>query len=111
MAFKNAAAKAKPILLEPIMKVEVVVPEEYMGSVIGDLNGRRGRIGEMEPRGMTQVVQAFVPLSEMFGYATDLRSITQGRATFTMHFERFEQVPRAVSEELVARAQGKLVAR
>jgi elongation factor G len=92
------------------MRVEVVVPEDYMGTVIGDLNGRRGRIGEMEPRGTTQVVQAYVPLSEMFGYATDLRSVTQGRATYTMHFERYEEVPGAISKELIARAQGRVVA-
>jgi elongation factor G len=109
MAFKDAAKRAKPVLLEPIMRVEVVVPEDYTGAVIGDLNGRRGRIGEMEPRGTTQVVQAFVPLAKMFGYATDLRSLTQGRATYTMHFERFEQLPAAVAEELIARAEGRLV--
>jgi elongation factor G len=111
MAFKDAAKKARPILLEPVMRVEVVVPEEYMGAVIGDLNSRRGRIGDMEPRGTTQVVQAYVPLSEMFGYATTLRSLTQGRATHSMHFHRYEQVPAATAEELVARAQGKLVGR
>jgi elongation factor G len=109
MAFKDAARKAKPILLEPVMRVEVVVPEEYMGAVIGDLNSRRGRIGDLEPRGTTQVVQAFVPLAEMFGYATTLRSLTQGRATYTMHFGQYEQVPGATAEELVARAQGKLL--
>jgi elongation factor G len=109
MALKDAVKRGKPILLEPVMRVEVVVPEDYMGTVIGDLNGRRGRIGEMEPRGTTQVVQAFVPLSEMFGYATDLRSVTQGRATYTMHFENYEQVPNALSEELIARAQGRVV--
>jgi elongation factor G len=109
MAFKDAAKKASPVLLEPIMRVEVVVPEDYMGAVIGDLNGRRGRIGEMEPRGTTQVVQSFVPLSKMFGYATDLRSLTQGRATYTMHFERFEQLPSALAEELIAKSEGRLV--
>jgi len=109
MALKDAAKKARPVLLEPVMKVEVVVPEEYMGAVIGDLNSRRGRIGEMEPRGTTQVVQAYVPLSEMFGYATDLRSLTQGRATYTMHFERYEEVPKNLADELIAKAQGKLV--
>jgi len=109
MAFKDAASKAHPALLEPIMRVEVVVPEEYMGAVISDLNARRGRIGEVEPRGTTQVVQAFVPLAKMFGYATDLRSLTQGRATYTMHFERFEQLPEGVAEELIAKAQGRLV--
>jgi elongation factor G len=109
MALKDAVKKANPILLEPVMSVEVVVPEDYMGTVISDLNGRRGRIGEMEPRGTTQVVQAYVPLSEMFGYATDLRSVTQGRATYTMHFRRYEEVPGSLSKELIARAQGRVV--
>jgi elongation factor G len=107
MGFKDAARKAKPVLLEPVMKVEVVVPQEYMGEVIGDLNSRRGRIGRMEQRGSAQVILAYVPLSEMFGYATTLRSLTQGRATYSMHFEKYEQVPRQVSEELIARAQGR----
>jgi elongation factor G len=107
MGFKEAARHANPILLEPIMKVEVVVPEEYMGDVMGDLNGRRGRILSMEARGSTQIINARVPLSEMFGYATDLRSRTQGRATYTMHFDRYEQAPQNVSEEVVARIQGK----
>ncbi len=93
MAFKDAARKAKPVLLEPVMRVEVVVPEEYMGDVIGDLNSRRGHIQSMEARGGTQIINARVPLSEMFGYATDLRSRTQGRATYTMHFDRYEQAP------------------
>src|SRR5699024_3439986 len=84
MAFKEAMAKAKPVLLEPIMNVEVIMPEEYMGDVIGDINSRRGRIEGMEPRNGVQVVRGFVPLSEMFGYATDLRSNTQGRATYSM---------------------------
>jgi elongation factor G len=109
MAFKQAAAKAAPVLLEPVMRVEVVVPQEYMGDVIGDLNSRRGRIAHMEPRGSSQVITAIVPLAEMFGYATTLRSLTQGRATYSMHFERYEQVPRAIADELVARAQGRLV--
>ena len=107
MAFKDAAKRARPVLLEPIMRVEVVVPEEYMGDVMGDLNGRRGRIVSMEARGGTHIVNARVPLSEMFGYATDLRSRTQGRATYTMHFDRYEQAPQNVSEEVVARIQGK----
>ena len=107
MAFKDAAKSAGPMLLEPVMKVEVVVPEEYMGDVMGDLSGRRGRIQAMEARGGTQIVNARVPLSEMFGYATDLRSRTQGRATYTMHFERYEQAPQHVSEEVVARIQGR----
>jgi elongation factor G len=107
MAFKEAARRAGPVLLEPVMKVEVVVPEEYMGDIMGDLSGRRGRIVSMEARGGTQIVNARVPLSEMFGYATDLRSRTQGRATYTMHFERYEQAPQNVSEEVVARVQGR----
>jgi elongation factor G len=107
MAFKDAARHASPVLLEPIMKVEVVVPEEYMGDVMSDLNGRRGRILSMEARSSTQIINARVPLSEMFGYATDLRSRTQGRATYTMHFDRYEQAPQNVSEEVVARIQGK----
>jgi elongation factor G len=107
MAFKDAAKRAKPVLLEPVMRVEVVVPEEYMGDIMGDINSRRGRITAMEARGGTQIVRARVPLSEMFGYATDLRSRTQGRATYSMHFERYEQAPPQVSEEVVARIQGR----
>jgi elongation factor G len=107
MAFKDAAKKAGPVLLEPVMRVEVVVPEEYMGDVIGDLHSRRGKIISMEARGSTQIVNSRVPLSEMFGYATDLRSRTQGRATYSMHFDRYEQAPQNVSEEVVARIQGK----
>jgi elongation factor G len=106
-AFQDAVKKAKPVLLEPIMKVEVVTPEEYMGAVNGDLNRRRGQIEKMEPRaGGVQVVTAYVPLSEMFGYTTDLRSSTQGRATSTMHFERYEQAPRNVAEEVIAKVKG-----
>ena len=108
MAIKEAAKRAKPVLLEPIMSVEVVVPEEYMGDVIGDLNSRRGRIEGMELRGTTQIIKAMVPLSEMFGYATELRSRTQGRGSFTMHFGRYEEVPSALSEEIVNRIQGKV---
>ena len=107
MAFKDAARKAKAVLLEPVMRVEVVVPEEYMGDIIGDLNARRGRVMSMESRGGTQIVNARVPLAEMFGYATDLRSRTQGRATYSMHFDRYEQAPQHVSEEVVARMQGR----
>jgi elongation factor G len=107
LAFKDAAKRANPVLLEPVMRVEVVVPEEYMGDVIGDLNSRRGKIQSMEARGGTQIIRARVPLSEMFGYATDLRSRTQGRATYSMHFERYEQAPHAVSEEVVARISGR----
>jgi elongation factor G len=107
MAFKDAAKKAHPVLLEPIMRVEVVVPEEFMGDIIGDLTSRRGHIQQMEARGGTQIVNARVPLSEMFGYATEMRSRTQGRATYSMHFDRYEQAPASVSEEVVARIQGK----
>ena len=106
MAFQDAAKKAKPVLLEPVMRVEVVVPKDYMGDVMGDLASRRGRIQSQEDRGGTQIVNARVPLSEMFGYATDLRSRTQGRATYSMHFDRYEQAPQNVSEEVVARIQG-----
>jgi len=104
MAVKEAARKASPVLLEPIMDVEVVVPEEYMGDVIGDLSSRRGRVHSMTSRTGAQVVSATVPLATMFGYATDLRSKTQGRATFTMQFAHYEPVPTSVSEELTARA-------
>ena len=107
MAFREAARKGGTELLEPIMKVEVVVPEEYMGDIISDLNSRRGRVRSMDARGGTQIVNARVPLAEMFGYATDLRSRTQGRATYSMHFDRYEQVPQAVSEEVIGRVQGK----
>jgi len=107
MAFQDAAKKAKPVLLEPVMRVEVVVPKDYMGDVMGDLASRRGRIQSQEDRGGTQIINARVPLSEMFGYATDLRSRTQGRATYTMHFDRYEQAPQNVSEEVVARVQGR----
>ena len=106
MAFQDAAKKAKPVLLEPIMRVEVVVPKDYIGDVMGDLASRRGRIQSQDERGGTQIVNARVPLSEMFGYATDLRSRTQGRATYSMHFDRYEQAPANVSEEVIARVQG-----
>jgi len=107
MAFKDAAGKAHPVLLEPVMRVEVVVPEEYMGDVIGDLTSRRGHIQSMEARGGSQVINSRVPLSEMFGYATDLRSRTQGRGSYSMHFDRYEPAPTSVSEEVVARVQGR----
>jgi len=109
MGFKEAARRAKPVLLEPVMKVEVVVPEEYMGDVLGDLSARRGHIEGMEKRGSTQILRAKVPLAEMFGYATDLRSRTQGRASYTMHFLRYEQTPAVIAEEVVARVQGRTV--
>jgi elongation factor G len=107
MALKEASRKASPVLLEPVMSVEVVVPEEYMGTIIGDLNSRRGRIEGMEHRAGSQVIKASVPLSEMFGYATHMRSSTQGRANYSMHFSRYEEAPRSVSEEIIARVQGK----
>ncbi len=102
MAFKNAMQRAKPKLLEPVMAVEVVTPEEYLGDVMGDLNSRRGRVEGLEPRGNAQVIRARVPLAAMFGYATDLRSTTQGRATFTMQFDRYEEVPQTIAGEIVA---------
>ena len=111
MAFKEAARKASPVLLEPVMSVEVVVPEEYMGDIIGDLNSRRGRIEGMEHRAGSQVIKAIVPLAEMFGYATHMRSSTQGRATYSMHFARYEEAPRSVAEEIIARVQGRTVGR
>ena len=104
MGFKEGARKASPILLEPVMKVEAVTPEDFMGDVMGDINSRRGRIEGMEPRGNTQVIRGFVPLSEMFGYATDLRSMTQGRANYTMHFSHYEQVPASIAEEIREKA-------
>ncbi|MEW6128612.1 MAG: elongation factor G [Acidobacteriota bacterium] len=106
MAFKDAAKKAAPILLEPIMKVEVVTPDEYLGSINGDINSRRGRIESIDARPGTQVITSYVPLSEMFGYSTELRSMTQGRATYTMHFHRYEEAPRSVREEVIAKVQG-----
>jgi elongation factor G len=107
MGFKKAAEMAKPVLLEPIMAVEVVTPDEYMGDVMGDLSSRRGRIEGMEARGNTQVVRAQVPLSEMFGYSTDLRSRTQGRATYTMQFHSYQEVPGAIASEIVKRVRGE----
>jgi len=108
MAIKEAAKRAKPVLLEPVMSVEVVVPDEYMGAVNGDLISRRGRLEGMELKGATQIIKAMVPLSEMFGYATELRSRTQGRGSFTMHFGRYEEAPASVTEEVVSRVQGKV---
>jgi elongation factor G len=106
MAFREAARRAKPVLLEPVMSVEVVTPEEFMGDVIGDLNRRRGRIEGMEPRGNTQVIRAFVPLAQMFGYATDLRSQTQGRATYTMQFDHYAEMPSSLAEEITEHRSG-----
>ncbi len=107
MAFRNAAEKANPVLLEPIMKVEVTVPEEYMGDVIGDINSRRGRIEGMEARSGAQIIRAYVPLAEMFGYATDLRSRTQGRGVYVMQFSHYEEAPKNITDEIVAKRQGR----
>ncbi len=107
MGFKEACRRAKPVLLEPVMDVEVVTPEEYMGAIVGDLNSRRGRIVSMEARGSSQVIRATVPLGQMFGYATEMRSMTQGRATYTMQFSRYEEVPPAIAEEIMAKVAGK----
>jgi elongation factor G len=107
MAVKKAARAAKPVLLEPIMAVEVVTPEDYMGDVIGDLSSRRGKVEGMDQRGNSQAIKAQVPLAEMFGYATDLRSRTQGRATYTMQFHSYQQVPESISREIVARVRGE----
>jgi elongation factor G len=101
MAFRDAAKRARPVILEPVMEVEVVVPEDYMGDVIGDLNGRRGQIEGMERRANAQVVKAYVPLAEMFGYATDLRSKTQGRATYTMQFSHYDTTPKNIAKEIL----------
>jgi elongation factor G len=106
MAFKEAARKASPVLLEPVMAVEVVTPEDYAGAIMGDLSSRRGRIEGMEHRAGSQVISAIVPLAEMFGYATQMRSSTQGRAEYSMHFARYEEAPRSVSEEIIAKVQG-----
>jgi elongation factor G len=107
MAFKEAVRRAKPVLLEPIMAVEVVTPEDYMGDVIGDLSSRRGKVEGMEQRGTSHVVTAQVPLAEMFGYATDLRSRTQGRATYTMQFDSYQAVSQVIAEEIIARVRGE----
>ena len=111
MGFKEACRRAKPVLLEPVMDVEVVTPDEYMGSIVGDLNSRRGHIVSMEARGTSQVIRAKVPLGQMFGYATDMRSMTQGRATYTMQFARYEEVPTSIAEEIMAKVAGKPAAR
>ncbi|AUZ24896.1 elongation factor G [Bacillus cabrialesii] len=107
MALKNAVSKCNPVLLEPIMKVEVVIPEEYMGDIMGDVTSRRGRVEGMEARGNAQVVRAMVPLAEMFGYATALRSNTQGRGTFTMHMDHYEEVPKSIAEEIIKKNKGE----
>ena len=106
MALHNGAKKADPAIMEPIFSIEIVVPEEYLGDVIGDLNSRRGRISGILPRKDAQVISGTVPLSEMFGYATDLRSITQGRAIYTMQFSHYDRVSASVSEDIIANASG-----
>jgi elongation factor G len=108
MAFQDAAKRAHPVLLEPIMKVEVVTPDDYTGAVTGDLSSRRGHLEGQLSRGGTQIITAMVPLSNMFGYSTDLRSRTQGRATYSMHFEKYAEAPKNVSEEVVAKVMGKV---
>ena len=105
MAMKEALSRANPALLEPMQKVEIVTPEEYLGDVMGDVSSRRGRIDQMNTREGVQIVDAFIPLSEMFGYATDLRSKTQGRATYSMQFDHYESVPASISEEVAAKKQ------
>jgi elongation factor G len=107
MAFKDAARRAGPALLEPMMAVEVITPEEFMGDVIGDINSRRGQVQAMDERAGARVVEATVPLSEMFGYVGDLRSRTQGRASYSMQFDSYAQVPNSVAEEIIAKARGE----
>ncbi len=107
MALKNAVSKVNPVLLEPIMKVEIVIPEEYLGDIMGDVTSRRGRVEGMDARGNAQVVRAMVPLSEMFGYATNLRSNTQGRGVFSMHFDHYEEVPKSIAEEIIKKNKGQ----
>jgi elongation factor G len=107
MAFKEAARRAKPVLLEPMMSVEVITPEDFMGDVIGDLNSRRGHIQSMDERSGARIVQAMVPLSEMFGYVGDLRSKTQGRASYSMQFDSYAQVPNNVATEIIAKVRGE----
>jgi len=107
LAFKKAMRQARPVLLEPIMFVEIVTPEDYMGDVIGDISSRRGKVEGMEQRGTSHSIRVLVPLSEMFGYATDLRSRTQGRATHTMQFHSYQEVPESIAREIVARATGE----
>ena len=107
MAFKEGAKKASPVILEPIVEVEVVTPEEYMGDVMGDLNSRRGKIEGLAPRKDAQVIHAKVPLSEMFGYATSLRSMTQGRAIYTMQFSHYDEVPNSISDQIIEKVKGK----
>jgi len=107
MALKNAASKCKPVILEPTMRVEVIIPEEYMGDIMGDITSRRGRVEGMEARGNAQVVRAMVPLAEMFGYATSLRSNTQGRGVFSMVFDHYEELPKSIAEEVIKKNKGE----
>jgi elongation factor G len=107
MALKNAVSKCSPVLLEPLMRVEVVIPEEYLGDIMGDITSRRGRVEGMDARGNAQVVRSMVPLSQMFGYATSLRSNTQGRGVFSMHFDHYEEVPKSISEEIIKKNKGQ----
>jgi elongation factor G len=111
LAFKAAMQQAQPVLLEPIMRVEVIVPDDYLGDVMGDLNARRGRIEGMEPVPGGQAIRALVPLAEMFGYATDLRSKTQGRGTYTMQFSHYEEVPASIAQEIIDRVRGAVKAK
>ncbi|MGB9893510.1 MAG: elongation factor G, partial [Candidatus Saccharicenans sp.] len=108
LAFKDAGQKANPVILEPVMKLEIVTPDEYVGGLVGDINARRGRIEAMELKGSSRVIRAFVPLAEMFGYATVLRTITQGRASFSLEFSRYDQTPLEVQEEIIARIEGRI---
>jgi elongation factor G len=110
MALQEGVRKAKPVILEPIMKVEVTMPEEYMGDVMGDLNSKRGRIQQMSDRGNAKIIDAHVPLAEMFGYATNLRSMTQGRGNYVMEFDHYEEVPNNVAEEIIAKRGKKQAA-
>jgi elongation factor G len=110
LAFKDAVSKGKPILLEPTMSLEVVSPDEYLGDIVGDINARRGKIEEMEMRGGSRVMKALVPLDEMFGYATTLRTLTQGRGVFSMEFFRYNAIPSPIMEEIIARVEGRIPA-
>src|SRR5699024_11548768 len=107
LAVRSATSKCDPVLLAAMMKVEIVIPEEYMGDIMGDVTSRRGRVDGMDARGNAQLVRAFVPLSEMFGYATALRSNTQGRGTYTMFFDHYEEVPKSISEEIIKKNAGE----
>jgi elongation factor G len=106
LGFKECVRKAKPVLLEPMMSIEIVVPEDYIGDAIGDVSSRRGKVQHLDRRGNYRIVNAKIPLAQMFGYATDLRSMTQGRATYSMQFSHYQQVPKIISDEIVVKAQG-----